>query len=138
MGMNFGHPASWALGLGVLGGAIAGSVVPARTPAEELRHIFGFIMIFGPAIYVLITQKGTYWSDKHPYIRFVVFIMSILVATVTLVQLVVLVVGSTGPLARGIGFLAGVTAFGVAAWMTFYGGAEALWALVLDVTDTEW
>lgn len=136
--MNFGHPASWALGLGVLGGAIAGSVVPARTPATELRHIVGFILIFGPAIYVLIAHQETAWSDKHPYIRFVVFTLSILIATVALMQPVVFVFGSGSGLARGVGFVAGVTGFAVAVWTTFYGGAEALWAVVLDVTDTEW
>ncbi|WP_415381392.1 hypothetical protein [Halosimplex sp. TS25] len=138
MGVNFGHPASWALGLGVLGGAIVGSVVPARTYAEELRHIAGFILVFGPAIYVLISRQRARWEAKHPYIRFVVFTLTMVIASVALVQLVLLVVGGTGAIARAAGFLAGVGAFAVTAWMTFYGGAERLWEEFLERTDTEW
>jgi len=136
--MGFGHPASWALGLGVLAAAIAGTVVPSQAPAEELRHIFGFILIFCPAIYVLITRREEYWTAKHPYVRFVVFTISMMTATVLLVQLVVFVLGDLGVVARAVEFLAAVTGFVVAVWMTFYGGAEAIWDEVLERTDTNW
>lgn len=138
MAVNFGHPASWALGLGVLGGAIAGSIVPARTPAEELRHVFGFALIFGPTVYVLISRQGVRWEDKHPYLRFVVFVLTLMVASVALVQLVVLLPLGTGAVSRALGFLAGVGAFVVTVWMTFFGGAERLWAAFLEKTDTDW
>ncbi|MFC7194485.1 hypothetical protein ACFQL4_07160 [Halosimplex aquaticum] len=123
---------------GVLGGAIAGSVVPARTYAEELRHILGFILVFGPAIYVLISRQRARWEAKHPYVRFVVFTLTMVVASVVLIGLVVLVFDGTGAVVRGAGFLAGLGAFAVTAWMTFFGGAERLWREFLDRTDTEW
>ena len=138
MSMGFGHPASWALGLGVLAGAIAGTVVPSQTPAEELRHVFGFVLIFGPAIYALITRRDEYWTSKHPYLRFIVFTVSMMTATVLLVQLVVLLLGDFGVVARAVEFLAAVAGFVVAAWMTFYGGAEAVWDEFLERTDTNW
>lgn len=136
--VSFGHPASWALGLGVLGGAIVGSVVPAQTPAEELRHVAGFIFLFGPAIYVLIEQRPTYWEAKHPYLRFAVFVISLVTAAVLLVQLVSLFPLGAGTVASAVEFLAGVLAFLVSAWMTFFGGAEAVWERFLERTDTEW
>lgn len=138
MSVNFGHPASWAVGLGVLGGAIVGSVVPARTPGEELRHVAGFIFLFGPAVYVLIEQRPTYWEAKHPYLRFAVFTISLVTAAVLLVQLVTLFPTENGALARAAEFAAGVGAFIVTVWMTFFGGAEAIWDLFLRKTDTEW
>lgn len=138
MSVNFGHPASWALGLGVVGGAIVGTVVPARTPGEELRHIFGFVLLFGPSIYVLIDRQRERWEAKHPYLRFVVFMLSILVASVALVAPVAFLVPGPDWLAQALEFLAGVAAFGVAAWMTFYGGAEGVWERFLERTDTEW
>lgn len=138
MSVNFGHPASWAIGLGVLGGAIVGSVVPARTPAGELRHVAGFIFLFGPAVYVLIEQRPTYWEAKHPYLRFAVFTLSLITAAVLLVQLVTLLPTGSGAVARAIEFAAGVLAFLVTAWMTFFGGAEAVWDGFLRKTDTEW
>ncbi|WP_436926981.1 hypothetical protein [Halosimplex amylolyticum] len=138
MSVNFGHPASWALGLGVLGGAIAGTVVPAATPAEELRHVLGFILLFGPTTYVLIDRYGRYWESKHPYLRFVVFTLSLVVATVVLVQIAVLLPLGDGTLAQAVEFLAAVGGFVVTAWATFFGGAERLWAGFLERTDTEW
>jgi hypothetical protein len=136
--LNFGHPVSWAVGLGLLAAAIAGSVVPARTSAQEVRHIFGFLLVFAPAVYLLIDSQRTLWEAKHPYLRFVVFTLTTMVVTVALVQVSVLVAGSTGFLARTLGFLAGLGGFVTAAWMTFFGGAERLWELFLDWTDTEW
>lgn len=138
MRVNFGHPASWALGLGVVGAAIVGTVVPADTAAEELRHIFGFLLLFGPSIYLLITRRETRWEAKHPYVRFVVFMLSILLASVALVALVVVATPTTGPIAGALEFVAGVAAFGVAVWMTFCGGAEGIWERFLERTDTEW
>jgi uncharacterized membrane protein YfcA len=136
--VNFGHPASWALGLGVLGGAIAGSIVPAGTPSEELRHVLGFALLFGSAIYLLITRRQLRWEEKHPYLRFVVFVLTLTVASVVLVQAVVLLPLGSGAVAGALSFLAGVGAFLVTVWMTFYGGAERLWAFFLENTDTEW
>lgn len=138
MRVNFGHPVSWAVGLGLLAAAIAGSTVPSRTSAQEVRHVFGFLFVFAPALYLLIDRRRALWEAKHPYVRFVLFTLTTMVATVVLVQASVLVVGTTGRLARALGFLAGVAGFGTAAWMTFYGGAERLWELFLDRTDTEW
>jgi hypothetical protein len=136
--VNFGHPASWALGLGVLGGAIAGSIVPAGSDAEELRHVLGFILLFGPTVYVAIERQTERWEAKHPYLRFSVFVITMTVASIALVQLVVLLPLGAGSVAQAAGFLAGVGAFGVTAWITFYGGAEAIWATFLERTDTEW
>ena len=136
--MSFGHPVSWALGLGVLGGAIAGSVVPAATAAEELRHVVGFIFFFGPAIYVLIDRREHYWEAKHPYMRFVVYTLSLVVATVVLVRFAVFLPLGDGPVARAAEFLAAVAGFGVTVWATFFGGAERIWERFLERTDTEW
>jgi hypothetical protein len=136
--LNFGHPVSWAVGLGLLAAAIAGSTVPAQTPAQEVRHILGFLFVFAPAVYLLIDRQRSMWEAKHPYTRFVVFTLTTMVATVAFVRVSVLVSGTTGPLARAVGFLAGVAGFAAAAWMTFYGGAERLWRVFLDRTDTEW
>ena len=136
--VNFGHAASWAVGLGTLAAAIAGTVIPARTPAEELRHVAGFLLVFAPAVYLLIDRRRRRWEAKHPYLRFVVFVLTMLVATVTLVQVVVLALGPVGALARTVAFLAAAAGFGAAAWMTFFGGAERLWQVFLARTDTEW
>ena len=138
MAVNFGHPASWALGLGVLGGAIVGSIVPASTPGEELRHVFGFMLLFGPVIYVLVTRRERYWEAKHPYLRFGVYTLSLTTAAVFLVRLVLLLPLGTGNLASVVEFLAGLGAFAVTVYVTFYGGAERVWDLFLSRTDTEW
>jgi len=136
--VRFGHPASWAFGLGVLGGAIAGTVVPAATPAEELRHVVGFIFLFGPTIYVLIERREHYWEAKHPYMRFVVYTLSLVVATVVLVRLAVFLPLGDGSVARTAEFLAALAGFGVTVWATFLGGAELIWERFLERTDTEW
>lgn len=138
MAVNFGHPASWALGLGVLGGAIAGSIVPAGSDAEELRHVLGFVLLFGPAIYVAIEHRTERWEAKHPYLRFSVFTITMIVAAIAIVRVVVFLPLGSGIVAQAAGFLAGVAAFAVTAWMTFYGGAESIWAQLLERTDTEW
>lgn len=129
---------SWALGLGLVGGVIAGSTVPAAGAAEELQHIVGLMLLFAPAVYVLIGRRQAAWERKNPYVRFVVFMLSMLVGTVVLVVVVTLVLGETGTLARVAAFLAALAGFGVAAWTTFLGGGERLWATLLDWGDVDW
>jgi len=138
MRLEFGHPASWAFGLGLLAAGIAGSVVPGRTAGGELRQVLGFLLVFAPAVYILIDRKRARWEAKHPYVRFVVFSITMLVATVLLGQVAVFAVGGPGRALRAVGFLAGVAGFATAAWMTFLGGAERVWRAFLSRTDTEW
>ena len=138
MRLGFGAPLSWAVGLGTFAAAVAGSVVPAASYGQEVRHILGFLLVFVPSVYLLIERRRTDWDRKHPYVRFVLFTLTVLVATVVLVRSVVFLVGPAGAIARVLAFFAAVSGFLTAAWMTFFGGGERLWALFLSRTDTEW
>lgn len=136
--VGFGTPVAWAVGLGLFSAAVAGSVVPAMNPGQEVRHILGFSLVFVPAVYLLVTRRHAAWQRKHPYVRFVLFTLSMVVGTVVLVRFAVFLVGTDGSVARAVAFLAAVSGFCVGAWMTFFGGGERLWALFLSRTDTRW
>lgn len=136
--LGFGSRWSWALGLGLLGGVIAGSAVPAASAAEEVRHILGLTLLFAPSVYALIRRRQATWERKHPYVRFVVFMLSMLVSTVLLVEAVVLVTGEEGTVATIAAFVAALVGFGVTAWIVFLGGAELIWDVVIDWADIRW
>ncbi|MFA9518583.1 hypothetical protein ACERIT_15445 [Halopenitus sp. H-Gu1] len=138
MRINFGHPISWAIGLGLLAAVIAGTVVPSRTAAQEIRHILGYFLIFAPSIYLFITRRETDWERKHPNLRFVVFLLTMTVATVVLVQFVTFAVDGPGGVRNVLELLAGMGGFLITIWMTFYGGAERLWRVFLSRTDVNW
>jgi len=128
---------SWAIGLGLLSGGIAGTLAPATTLGQEARHVVGFSIVFVPALYAIIARRWDVWRTTNGYVRFAVYLLSFLAAAGLLMGLTVFALGSTGPLARGGAFLAAMVAFAIAAWVTFGGGAERVWAELLarDVID---
>ncbi len=134
----FGSPASWSFGLGLLAGAIGGTVVPSSGPVRELQHVAGLTLLFVPTIYALIDYRAAAWERKHPYVRFAVFTLSMTAASAVLVGLVALAIPGPPVLERAGTFLGAVAGFAVAAWATFFGGAELLWARFLDRFDVEW
>ncbi|PSP94805.1 hypothetical protein BRC91_04440 [Halobacteriales archaeon QS_4_62_28] len=130
--------ASWAIGLGLFTGAVAGTVVPSETGAQEVRQMAGFTLVFVPVLYAVVTSRWSYWRQTNPYVRFAVYQLSFLVAVALLVQIAVLAFGPAGTLARVAEAVATLAAFAVAAWMTFYGGADRAWTELIDRTDIEW
>jgi hypothetical protein len=136
--VNRGSAVSWAIALGLFAGSVAGSVVPAETGAAELRHIVGFVLVFSPAIYLLIVRRWALWQRKSPSVRFVVFVLSTLVGIGVLTTTVSLVVGPAENAARVVEPLAAIVGFVVAAWVTFDGGAERIWSELLSRMDIEW
>ncbi|WP_157972362.1 hypothetical protein [Saliphagus sp. LR7] len=128
---------SWAIGLGLLAGSIAGTLVPATTSGQELRHVVGLTLVFVPAVYVMVRRRWTYWTATNGYLRFAVYLLSFLVTAGVLMVLSVVAFGASGPVATGATFLAAAVAFSITAWLTFYGGADRLWAELIDRTDIE-
>lgn len=135
--MNRGVVASWALAFGLFAGAVAGTFVSARTPAEELRHVAGFVVAFVPTIYLMITRRATLWRRKHPFVRFVVFVVSTVVAVGGLTVTANLAFGGVG-IGRLLEPLAALVGFAIVSWVSFFGGAERLWDELLARTEIEW
>jgi hypothetical protein len=130
--------AAWAVALGLFAGSVAGSVVTAPTAAAEIRHVAAFVLVFVPAVYLMITRRPALWRAKHPFVRFVVFVVSTMVAVVLGTALMHFAFGWAGEVVRvaePVGALAG---FAVAAWVTFLGGAERIWRELEARTDLEW
>lgn len=138
MSINRISAAYWAFGLGLFAGSIAGSVVSSRTPAQELQYVGVFMLVFGVAVYVLITRHWSLWQRKHPFVRFIIFLLSILVATVVLDGLAGLVFGGLGSVTIAAEVLAACAGFAITAWVTFLGGAERIWEEILARSDIEW
>jgi len=136
--MNRGLATSWAIGLGLFTGALVGTIVPSETGAQEVRQMAGFTLVFIPALYAVVTSRWSYWRRTNPYIRFAVYQLSLLPAAYVLVRTASFVFGSTGTLGQMAEVVAALTAFAVATWMTFYGGADRAWAELIDRTDIEW
>jgi|AntDeeMetagen681_2_1112603.scaffolds.fasta_scaffold03731_1 uncharacterized membrane protein YfcA len=138
MTVDRGVAASWAIGMGLLLGAVAGTVVSTRTPGEEVRRVAGFALLFVPALYAMIVSRWDHWHPKNPYVRFAVLFLGGF-ATIGLVTVpVVLLFGGAGLVATVAEFLAAIAGFGVAAWIAFYGGDERIWAVVVDRLDVDW
>jgi uncharacterized membrane protein YfcA len=137
MQVSRGVVAAWALAFGLFSGAVAGTFVSARTPAEELRHVAGFVVAFVPTIYLMITRRSGLWRRKHPFVRFVVFIVSSVVAIGGLTVTANLVFGGMSA-GRVIEPLAALVGFAIVSWISFFGGAERLWDELLSRTDVEW
>jgi len=66
MTVDRGVAASWAIGMGLLLGAVAGTVVSTRTPGEEVRRVAGFALLFVPALYAMIVSRWDHWHPKNP------------------------------------------------------------------------
>lgn len=129
---------SWAIGLGLLSGAIAGTFAPATSPGQEVRHVVGLSIVFVPALYVVMSRHYDLWRATNGYVRFGVYLVSFLVATGVLVGLTVTLLGSTGSLVRGAAFAAAMAAFAIASWLTFAGGADRIWAELIERDVVEW
>lgn len=138
MPVNRGTAASWAIGLGILLAAVAGSVVSARTPAQEMRHVGGFALLFVPALYVAILDQWERWMRKHPFVRFVVGFIGGFTAIVVLGLIASTVFGGFGIGTAVAEFLAAIAGFGVAVWLVLYGGDERLWMVLIDRFDVDW
>lgn len=130
--------ASWALGLGVLSAAVAGSVVSAESAAQEMRHIGAFALAFVPALYVVIVRRWDHWTEKHPFVRFVVFFLGGFSAIVVLAGVAGFVFDGFGTATAALETLGATAGFGVAAWLALYGGGERVWTAVLARSDVEW
>lgn len=136
--MNRALAFGWALGLGLFAGATAGMIVPSETLAEELRQTVGFTVFFVPPLYAVLVSRWTIWTQTNPYVRFAVYQLSFLASLAVFVRLSAVAFGASGRVADVAGFMAGGAALVVAAWMTFYGGADRIWATVLERTDFDW
>jgi hypothetical protein len=71
--MNRGLATSWAIGLGLLSGAIAGTAVPSETGADEVRRMAEFTVVFIPILYAVVTSRWSYWCRTNTYVRFAVY-----------------------------------------------------------------
>lgn len=129
---------SWAIGLGLLAGSIAGTLVPATTSGQELRHVAGLTLVFVPAVYVMVRRRWVYWKKTNGYLRFAVYLLSFMTTAGVLMTLSVVTFGTEGPVASASTFAAAAVAFSITAWFTFYGGSDRLWTAVLDRTDIDW
>lgn len=138
MTVDRGVAASWAIGMGVLLAAVAGTAVSTRTPGEEVRRIVGFALLFVPLLYAMIVSRWDAWHAKNPYLRFAVLFLGGFAAIGLITVPVVLLFGGTGLVATVAEFLAAFAGFGVACWIAFYGGDERIWAVVVDRLDLEW
>lgn len=136
--MNRWIAGSWAIGLGLLTGSIAGTLAPAATLDEELRQVVGLSIVFVPTLYVVLVRRWDHWRSINGYVRFAIYLLSIFVASGVLMRVAVLVLGPTGAVARAGTFLAAVAAFLVAVWVTFGGGAELVWDELLEREIIEW
>jgi len=136
--MNRGLATSWAIGLGLLSGAIAGTAVPSETGAEEVRRMAEFTVVFIPILYAVVTSRWRYWRRTNTYVRFAVYQLSFLLAAFLLVRIAVLVFGSARTVGRVGEVVAVSAAFAVAVWLTFYGGADRAWEELIARTDVEW
>ena len=123
---------SWAIGLGLLAGAIAGTLVPATSPGEEIRQVAGLSIVFVPAIYILVTRRWDTWSQRNQFLRFAIFLLSFIASAGLLMILTVLVVGSSGAVAAAMTVLAAGLAFAITAWVSFFGGADRIWTELID------
>ncbi len=136
--MNRGVAISWAIGLGLLAGSIGATITPSETAGDELRQIAGLFLVFTPALYVCVTRQWNVWRRTNPYIRFAVFHLSLFVIGGLLVRFAVLVLGSSGVVANVAFFSSVLVAFGIASWLTFYGGADRIWTGFIRRTDIDW
>ncbi|WP_144925397.1 hypothetical protein [Halorubrum salsamenti] len=135
---RWGLATSWAIGLGLFTGAVAGTIVPSETGAQEVRQMAGFTLVFIPALYVVVTSRWSYWRRTNSYIRFAVYQLSFLPAAYVLVRIAGSVFGFTGALGQIVEVIAALAAFAVAVWVTFYGGADRAWVELIDRTGIEW
>lgn len=138
MTVNRGAAASWALGLGILLASVAGAAVSARTPAEELRYVAAFILLFVPVLYVTIVRQWAHWHPKHAFVRFAVVFLGGFGAIAILSLLVRLLFDGSGLVTAIAEFLAVTAGFAATVWFAFYGGDERLWAVVVDKLDIDW
>ena len=136
--MNRGVAISWAIGLGLLAGSVGATITPSETAGEEVRQIAGLFLIFAPALYVFVTRQWDHWRRTNPYIRFAVFHLSFFAVGGVLVRLAVRMLGSSGAVANAVFFTSVLVAFGISSWLTFYGGADRVWAGFIQRTDIEW
>lgn len=136
--MNRGLAISWAIGLGLFTGAIAGTITSSETGAEEVRQMAGFTIVFIPALYTAVTSRWDYWRRTNTYIRFAVYQLSLLPGTYVLVRIAGFVFGSTGAVFQAAEVGASLVGFGVATWVTFYGGADRAWKELVKRTSIEW
>lgn len=138
MSVNRVTALGWALGLGFLSAIVASRTVSAQTPGQTLRHVAGFTLLFVPALFAMITRQWDCWVRKHPAVRFAVFFLSAFTAIVVLGLPVRGLVGGSGVVGSVAEILAAIAGFGVAAWITLYGGAERIWLVLLDRLGVEW
>jgi len=130
--------ALWAVGLGILTGAITGSLVTTTRPTRTTQFLAGAVLVAVLALAVVIARRYEQWDGYHPFVRFVVYLVALLVTTVTLDGVAGLLVGGTGIVTQVVEVVAITAGFGVTLWVAFYGGADRLFVLALDVLDIEW
>lgn len=130
--------ALWAVGLGILTGAITGSLVTTTRPAQTTQFLASAVVLAVVVLTVVLARRYDRWERAHPFVRFVVYLLSLLVTTVTLDGLSGLLVGGTGLVTQTVETVAITIGFAVTLWVAFYGGADRLFALALDVLGIEW
>lgn len=135
---NRGRVAIWAVSLGILTSFTIGSTITVPAAEHEVVVTVLAFAVSSLLLYPLIVRKWDRWSREQPLVRIVVYFLPLFVGAVVLDAFVSLLVGWRGLLTTSLDAVVAILAFGLALWISFYGGADLVREYVVSTLDVEW